>query len=70
MIFYLLKVSSKLKKTEILYTLCLARAHKGKDHMTLASFTSLYTKLVDSRRALALFQHHDAITGEKIRIIS
>ena len=63
--FYLLQVSSKLKKTEILYTLCLARAHKGEEHMALASFTSLYTKLVDSRRALALFQHHDAITGQR-----
>ena len=62
------KVASKLKSVEIFYSLCLALAQSGQLHLPLAVFTSVYPKLVVARRALALFQHHDAITGASITI--
>lgn len=58
-------VNIKLKKkqfnfrsTEILYSM--AQARKS---LSLHDATVIYDKLRTVRRSLALFQHHDAITG-------
>jgi len=63
------QVASKLKSVEIFYSLCLAIAQSGQMHLPLAVLTSLYPKLEVARRALALFQHHDAITGTSKELV-
>ena len=57
------QVASKLRGVEILYSLVLGAVRKGGDQIPNSVLTSLYPDLVEARRALALFQHHDAITG-------
>lgn len=51
-------VQSKLRSAEILYTM--AQARKS---LSLHDASVMYDKLRTVRRTLALFQHHDAITG-------
>uniref|UniRef100_A0A674DSV5 mannosyl-oligosaccharide 1,3-1,6-alpha-mannosidase n=1 Tax=Salmo trutta TaxID=8032 RepID=A0A674DSV5_SALTR len=54
-------LESHLRGAEILFSLAVAHArHTG---MEGRYPTSDYTLLTDARRAVALFQHHDAITG-------
>ena len=58
-----LQVSSKLRATEILFTLATDIARGDPSGLPLAVLSSLYPELVEARRHLGLFQHHDAITG-------
>jgi hypothetical protein len=47
-----------------LFTYSLALSRQTADSPTINLFSSsLYDSLVEARRNLALFQHHDAITG-------
>lgn len=58
------QLASKLRTTEILFTLSVGLARqvtKSRDPLILLE--SHYEQLEEARRALALFQHHDAITG-------
>jgi len=57
------QVSTKLRLVEILYTVGLETARKSGSESWKTLLTSLYPDLSSSRRSLALFQHHDAITG-------
>lgn len=52
-----------LRALELLYTVAYNRAHQGKAVNALRVFEKSYEKLVEARRNLGLFQHHDAITG-------
>lgn len=55
-------LESHLRAAEILYSLAQVHSHKLKDAHVFPS-TDNYNLLVESRRNLGLFQHHDAITG-------
>jgi len=57
------QVASKLRAVEIVYSIGLAWTRTGAHSIPSDVLHSLYKDLVESRRALALFQHHDAITG-------
>lgn len=50
------------RAAEILYSLASAGANKS-DKMTAFPSSQDYKLLVEARRNLGLFQHHDAITG-------
>lgn len=52
-----------LRALEMLYTVAYNRAHQAKAVNALRVFEKSYEKLVEARRNLGLFQHHDAITG-------
>nr|XP_012645708.1 alpha-mannosidase 2 [Microcebus murinus] len=54
-------IESHLRAAEILYYLALRRAEKYKINTFLSS--SHYKSLIEARRNLGLFQHHDAIAG-------
>jgi len=56
-------LASSLRTTEILYTIAVNSARKVRSKLPLAMMESSYDQLVDARRHLGLFQHHDAITG-------
>ncbi|XP_078252495.1 alpha-mannosidase 2 isoform X2 [Rhinoraja longicauda] len=55
-------LESYLRAAEILYALASAGANKS-DKMTAFPSSQDYKLLVEARRNLGLFQHHDAITG-------
>lgn len=57
------EVESSLRGAEILYTLALNNARKNKLVSYLKILERDFEKLVQARRNLGLFQHHDAITG-------
>lgn len=57
------QVSSKLRGVEILYSIAMGMARRGDFDLPMSALVSMYKNLVSARRSLALFQHHDAITG-------
>lgn len=57
------QLEASLRSAEILYTWAYNWAVQKKQNHVLQYLTKDYEKLVRARRNLALFQHHDAITG-------
>ena len=57
------EVENHLRAAEILYTLSLNRARQNKWEISRRIIDFEYINMVKARRSLALFQHHDAITG-------
>lgn len=57
------ELEASLRSAEILYALTLNRARRSGFNYTVKLLERDYEKLTKSRRNLALFQHHDAITG-------
>ncbi|CAB4057632.1 MAN2C1 [Lepeophtheirus salmonis] len=58
------KIESNLRSAEIIFTLAYNSARKSANDFFIDRFQSIYSSdLVPARRASALFQHHDAITG-------
>ncbi|KAK3918168.1 hypothetical protein KUF71_007589, partial [Frankliniella fusca] len=57
------ELEASLRSAEILYALTLNRARRSGFNYTVKLLERDYEKLIKSRRNLALFQHHDAITG-------
>ena len=57
------EVESRLRGAEIAYTVALNRARRKGWIQPVRILDFDYGKLVEARRHLALFQHHDAITG-------
>jgi len=57
------QVATKLRRVEILYSVSRGLLNKDESELPRTLLTSFYPNLVSCRRALALFQHHDAITG-------
>lgn len=57
------QLASKLRATEILFTLSSQLARSSGSGLPLAVLASQYDQLQEARRHLGLFQHHDAITG-------
>ena len=53
----------RYRSAEIAYSLALARAQRIPTGATFASIELHLMKLISSRRSLALFQHHDGVTG-------
>ena len=56
-------LSSKLRSTEILYTIAVNIARKVRSVLALGMMETSYDQLVKARRHLGLFQHHNAITS-------
>jgi len=56
-------LASKIRTTEILYTMAVNMARRVRSGLPLGMMESTYDQLVEARRHLGLFQHHDAITG-------
>jgi len=57
------ELAASLRSAEILYALTLNRARREGLNHTVKLLEGDYEKLIVSRHNLALFQHHDAITG-------
>ena len=58
------ELEGHLRASEILFTYSYALSRQSGDSAAINHFaSSLYSDLVSARRSLALFQHHDAITG-------
>lgn len=57
------ELESSLRAAEILYTIALNRAKQNNLLPYLKILERDFEKLVEARRNLGLFQHHDAITG-------
>ncbi|XP_055352389.1 alpha-mannosidase 2-like [Paramacrobiotus metropolitanus] len=56
-------LEARLRATEIAFAMYLARAERRKQSSETATIDAQLQKLVQARRNLALFQHHDGITG-------
>ncbi|XP_059084472.1 alpha-mannosidase 2-like [Tigriopus californicus] len=57
------QVENHLRSAEILYTYSLNKARQEADKEAIHFLEALFVHLTTARRHLALFQHHDAITG-------
>lgn len=57
------ELERNLRSAEILYTYGLNKAKQRRHNDTIKIIERNYEKLVKARQNLALFQHHDAITG-------
>ncbi|XP_063229651.1 alpha-mannosidase 2-like [Bacillus rossius redtenbacheri] len=57
------EVEASLRSAEILYTLALNRARQHNFNKTAQLLERDFERIIKARRSLALFQHHDAITG-------
>lgn len=57
------ELERNLRSAEILYTFGLNKAKQRRHNDTIKVIERNYEKLVKARQNLALFQHHDAITG-------
>ncbi|XP_046669848.1 alpha-mannosidase 2 [Homalodisca vitripennis] len=57
------ELEANLRSAEIIYTFALNHARKQAFNSTLKILERDYEKLIRARQNLALFQHHDAITG-------
>jgi alpha-mannosidase len=55
---------SNLRSAELLFTLALNTARTKFDNDFVDYFGKIYSGLISARRNLAMFQHHDAITGK------
>lgn len=58
------QVENNVRSAEILFTMAWNNAEQKSDKNFGYLFEHIYSGLVTARRNLALFQHHDAITGE------
>ncbi len=58
------QVENNVRSAEILFTMAWNNAEQKSDKIFGYLFEHIYSGLVTARRNLALFQHHDAITGE------
>uniref|UniRef100_A0A336MSP4 Alpha-mannosidase n=1 Tax=Culicoides sonorensis TaxID=179676 RepID=A0A336MSP4_CULSO len=56
-------LEANLRSLEILFTLAFNRARQHSNMNTYKVFEKNYEKMINARRNLGLFQHHDAITG-------
>ena len=57
------QVENNVRSAEILFTMAWNNAEQKSDSNFVNLFENIYSGLVTARRNLALFQHHDAITG-------
>lgn len=57
------ELEASLRSTEMLYTVAVNDARRNKQRTTAKLLERNYEKLTRARQNLALFQHHDAITG-------
>ncbi|KAK7794098.1 hypothetical protein R5R35_010300 [Gryllus longicercus] len=57
------ELEANLRSAEILYTVALNRARQNAFNKTIQLLERDFERLTKARQALALFQHHDAITG-------
>ncbi|KAL1116642.1 hypothetical protein AAG570_005114 [Ranatra chinensis] len=57
------ELEAELRSAEILYTVAVNRARAASRNSTVKILERDFEKLTRSRQSLALFQHHDAITG-------
>ncbi|PSN33505.1 Alpha-mannosidase 2x, partial [Blattella germanica] len=57
------ELESNLRSAEILYTVALNRARQHGFNKTIQLLERDYERITKARQSLALFQHHDAITG-------
>ncbi|XP_041371346.1 alpha-mannosidase 2-like [Gigantopelta aegis] len=61
-------LQSRLRLAEIVYSLSLVRALRSNSYL-FSLLKTKYEHLVSGRQALALFEHHDAITGTSRRAV-
>lgn len=57
------ELEASLRSAEILYTVALNRARQHGFNKTIQLLERDYERITKARQSLALFQHHDAITG-------
>ena len=62
------ELEASLRSAEILFAWAYNQATKNENSAALTMFESTFQGLVKARRNLALFQHHDAITGKFVYI--
>ena len=63
------ETSSQLRAGEILFSYGYHLARLRGERAMTGYFSSQYKLLIEARRSLALFQHHDAITGTSKQVV-
>ncbi|XP_037033784.1 alpha-mannosidase 2 [Bradysia coprophila] len=63
------ELENQLRSLEILFTIAFNSARQSKNLNALRVYEKNYEKIILARRNLALFQHHDAITGTSKAIV-